>query len=114
MKGNVGLIDTTGKRIVAAIFEDVGEVSDDLIAIKKRGKWGFCSYDVQLKIAYNYEDVTGFYGEYAIVRKEKHYGVINKKGVEIIEEEKSKEQIIEELSNSAKRNITKKYLKEYL
>ncbi|WP_026776598.1 hypothetical protein [Polaribacter sp. Hel_I_88] len=37
-----------------------------------------------------------------------------KKGVEIIEEEKSKEEIIEELSNSAKRNITKKYLKEYL
>lgn len=38
----------------------------------------------------------------------------NNKGVEIIEEEKSKEEIIKELSNSAKRNITKKYLKEYL
>ncbi|WP_299016393.1 hypothetical protein [uncultured Polaribacter sp.] len=37
-----------------------------------------------------------------------------KKGVEIVEIEKSKEEIIEELSKSAKRNITKKYLKEYL
>lgn len=38
-----------------------------------------------------------------------------KKGVEIIEEEeKSTEEVIEELSKSAKRNITKKYLKEYL
>lgn len=37
-----------------------------------------------------------------------------KKGVEIIEEEKTKEEIIEELSKSMKKNITEKYLKEYI
>jgi len=84
-KEKFGLIDTLGQRFVPALFEDIGAVSDDLIAIKRHGKWGYCNYDIILKIPYVFETVAGFDGEYSIVSREGFYGVINKKGKVVVE-----------------------------
>ena len=43
-----------------ALFEDIGEISSDLIAIKRHGKWGYCDYDTKLKIPYNFNYASGF------------------------------------------------------
>ena len=80
-----GLIDTNGQRFAPALFDDIGAISDDLIAIKRYGKWGYCDYDIKLKIPYNFETVTGFKGAFAIIKRDSLYGVINKKGTEVIE-----------------------------
>jgi hypothetical protein len=86
-ENNFGLIDTLGKRFVPALFEDVGSVSPDLIAIKRHGKWGYCDYETKLKIPYNFDYADQFSGDFAIVQFKNYYGIINKKGSYVIESE---------------------------
>ena len=80
-----GLIDTIGKRFVPALFEDVGHVSSEMIAIKRYGKWGYCDYKTKLKIPYNFDYAAQFIGDYALVKKEGLFGLIDKKGSYVIE-----------------------------
>jgi hypothetical protein len=80
VNGKFGLIDTTGKRFVPALFEDVGQVSTEMIAVKRYDKWGYCDYGIQLKIPYNFSYATHFVGDYALVKKEEFSGLIDKKG----------------------------------
>lgn len=80
-----GMIDTLGNKFMPALFEDVGEMNDDLIAIKRNGSWGYCDYDIKLRIPYNYDYASGFTDNMAIVKKDDLYGVIDKKGSYIIE-----------------------------
>ncbi len=82
---NFGLIDTTGNKFMPALFEGVGEVSDNLIAIKRHGKWGYCDYDTKLKIPYNFDYAAGFINDLAFVQTEGKYGLINNKGSYVIE-----------------------------
>ncbi|MGB0887963.1 MAG: WG repeat-containing protein [Vicingaceae bacterium] len=84
VENKFGLIDTLGKRFIPALFEDVGAVSADLIAIKRHGKWGYCDYSAKLKIPYNFDYATKFVNEYAIVQNDNNWGVINKKGTFVI------------------------------
>ncbi len=84
-KDKFGLIDTVGNRFVPALFEDVGSVSPDLIAIKRHGKWGYCDYKTKLKIPYNFDFSSQFHGDYAIVQLEGLYGIIDKKGTYVVE-----------------------------
>jgi len=80
-----GLIDTIGKRFVPALFEDVGHVSSEMIAIKRHSKWGYCDYKTKLKIPYNFDYAAQFVGDYALVKKEGLVGLIDKKGSYVIE-----------------------------
>ena len=80
-----GLIDTIGNRFVPALFEDIGEVSSQLIAIKRHGKWGYCDYETKLKIPYNFEYASGFKNKLAFVKSEEQYGAIDTKGSYVIE-----------------------------
>ena len=80
-----GLIDTSGNRFVPALFEDIGEVSSELIAIKRHGKWGYCDYETKLKIPYNFDYASGFVNGLAFVKVEDKYGLIDDKGSYVIE-----------------------------
>ncbi len=85
VKGKFGLIDTTGKRFVPALFEDIGHVSSGMIAVKRHNKWGYCDYNTKLKIPYSFNSADHFVGELAIVQKEGLYGIIDKKGTYLME-----------------------------
>jgi hypothetical protein len=73
----IGMVDTTGQKLLPAIFEDVKPHFDELVPVKKRGKWGYCDRDVRLKIQYHYEDVGPFIDGIAIVKLDGLYGVID-------------------------------------
>lgn len=83
-EGKMGLIDTTGKKVVPALFEDIGVISKELIAIKRHGKWGYCDFNSKLKIPYNFTIAGEFIDDVAIVKFEDKYGIINTKGTYII------------------------------
>lgn len=80
----MGLIDTLGKKFLPALFEDVGAVSDNLIAVKRNGKWGYCDYNAKLKIPYNFQEAGAFINGFAIVKQNNLVGCINNKGSIII------------------------------
>lgn len=82
---NFGLIDTTGEKFVPALFEDIGEISSELITIKRHGKWGYCDYETKLKIPYNFDYAAGFNNELAFVKTEGNSGLIDTKGSYVIE-----------------------------
>ena len=85
IKDKFGIIDSTGKRFLPAVFEDVGEYAEQLIAVKKRGLWGFCDHEARLKIPYRYEYAWGFgVDTLSKVRKDDKMGYINRKGNEEI------------------------------
>ena len=83
-ENNFGLIDTLGNKFVPALFEDIGESSPELIAIKRHGKWGYCDHETKLKIPYNFDYATGFLNDLAFVQLDNQYGIFDKKGSYII------------------------------
>jgi len=80
----MGLIDTTGKKFLPALFEDVGVVSKKLIAIKRNGKWGYCDYNAKLKIPYNFSSVSFFKNGLSIASSNYKYGLINETGTFVL------------------------------
>lgn len=80
----MGLIDSTGKKFLPALFEDVGVVSNNLIAIKKNGKWGYCDYNAKLKIPYNFSSVSFFKNGLSIASSNYKYGLINETGTFVL------------------------------
>lgn len=66
------------------MFEDIGAISKDLIAIKRHGKWGYCDFNTKLKIPYNFIIAGEFINEIAIVNFENKFGIINTKGTYVI------------------------------
>ncbi len=41
VKGKMGFIDATGKLKLSAVYEDAGDFSEDLAAVRLDGKWGY-------------------------------------------------------------------------
>jgi hypothetical protein len=81
LKEKFGIIDTSGHRVFPAIFENIGSYNDSsLIAIKKRGKWGFTNQDLNLIIPYQYDFAETFVHGVAKVKLNGLWGLINKEG----------------------------------
>ena len=57
---------------------------NQLIAVKRHGKWGYCDYNTQLKIPYLFNVITAFQKGVAIVKNEAGYGLIDTKGIFVI------------------------------
>lgn len=79
-KDKVGVIDTTGKKVFPAIFEDVGTFMGQLIPIKKRGEWGYADLKVDLAIPYQFDYADNFRDSVAIVSKNGRFGLIDTLG----------------------------------
>jgi len=80
----VGIIDSTGKKIFPAIFEDVGSYKGARIPVKKRGVWGYADLEIDLAIPYDFSTAENFRHSFAIVSKDELHGVIDTNGAEVI------------------------------
>lgn len=76
-----GIIDREGREIYPSIFEDVGDYSgDQLIAVKKRGKWGYADQEVKLQLPYKYLLARTFKNGKGKIKTEKGWQFIDEKG----------------------------------
>lgn len=80
-KTKYGILDTKGEEIFPAIFEDVGKYSGtELIAVKKRGKWGYSDQNLRLALPYKYELAETFVNGKGKVKLESAWQLIDEKG----------------------------------
>ena len=76
--GKKGLIDKTGKKIADSKYDDLGEISEGVLAINEGGLWGFADVEGNIITAPQYLEAHKFMGGYAVVKfKEKAW---NEKG----------------------------------
>jgi len=90
IKGKMGIIDSTGSRIVPAIFEKIGEYDGILYPVKKYGKWGYADGNIKLIVNYKYTLAYPFEGDFARVSKKNKWGFIDRDGKTIVPIEYSK------------------------
>ncbi len=80
-----GLIDSSGKRIIAPRYGSSGKVSHNLIRVKKRKKWGYLGVPSgETRIAFIYDDASDFVYERAVIRENDKWGVISTSGKVIV------------------------------
>jgi hypothetical protein len=84
-KQRIGLIDSTGKVIVPAIYEAVGKVSEDRIPVKRGGKWGFCDKSGAEIIPCQYQAIQAFSEGLAAFKKDRRWGFLDENGGIVIE-----------------------------
>ncbi len=78
------VIDTTGKKIVPAIFEDLGSYSTRIMPVKKKGKWGYADGKLSLVIPYQFDEAGSFQDSLARVSKNGLFGLIDTLGKQVI------------------------------
>ena len=77
-KNLIGIMDKKGKRIFPSIFQDIALYNDSgLIAVKKRGAWGYSDQRIKLRIPYKYKSAQSFVGNTAIVLDEEGWTFID-------------------------------------
>ena len=77
-KGKYGILDSLGKKTFPAIFQDVGDYRQkDLIAVKKRGQWGYSNENLSLMIPYEYDYAISFRQHLGLVKKEGAWNLID-------------------------------------
>lgn len=80
----VGVIDSDGKKIFPAIFEDVGDFEGKLIPVKKKGKWGYADRKMNLVIPYQFDEADTFGDSLARASKNGLYGLIDSTGKAVL------------------------------
>lgn len=94
-ENKAGMIDTNGKEIIPCEYQELGELSDSMIAAKKNGKWGYYNLKGQLVISCRFDEAESFYdGEALVTSGDSYY--INKKGVFIRPVKRQTEETIDE------------------
>jgi len=81
---NYGIINTLGKEIIPLKNEDIGKWTD-LIAVKRKGKWGFVNQANRIIIATQFDFAESFVENTALIQEMSLSGVINRSGNKIIE-----------------------------
>lgn len=82
---NWGFVDKSGVQIVNPQFEEVGDFSESMCAVKnKEGKWGFIDKSGKISINYQFDNVQKFINGKAVVYLDHKAGVIDKDGKYII------------------------------
>lgn len=67
----------TYSEVIAPQYEDAGQFSEDLAAVKKDGKWGYIDHDNNVVIPFQYELAYDFSEGYAVVAKSSRQEVYN-------------------------------------
>jgi len=96
-KEKVGMIDTSGTKAFPAIFEDMGTYVRPLVAVKKRGKWGYSDLKVDLAIPYEFDIAGEFRDSLAIVSRKGRYELIDTLGKPVIEADFSQLEFVDTL-----------------
>lgn len=76
---SAGIIDKSGKEIIPCEYEEIGELSDSMVAVKKYRKWGYCNLKGELIISCRFDEAYRFANGLALVTSGDSY-YINKKG----------------------------------
>lgn len=79
-KERIGLIDTLGNVVVPAIYNEVGQVHEGRIAVKRGTKWGFCNMQGDEVIPCKYDKVHDFSEGLAAFKKDRRWGFLDKNG----------------------------------
>jgi hypothetical protein len=88
LHGKWGIVDLQGEIIIPFTYEFIHHRTDDeLIEAKLKGKWGFINIKNEVIIPLKYDETSGFIWvsrKYAIIKRGKKYGLIDRTGKEII------------------------------
>ncbi len=76
----VGLIDTLGKKVIPAMFDDLTYSNSDLIPVRKKNQWGYADKALKLVIPYKYDAAGPFADSLAMVSIKGKFGLIDKQG----------------------------------
>ncbi|NGQ94220.1 hypothetical protein G3578_03405 [Brevibacillus sp. SYP-B805] len=84
-KEQYGFIDTNGKVVIKAIYEEVSGFNEGLAAVKKNGKWGYIDKTGKEVVSPQYDAVALKFSEgFAQVQKNKKWGYVDQFGKEAI------------------------------
>lgn len=83
-KGKWGYVDSSGKTIITAQFEEARPFSEGLAAVKQAGLWGFIDKKGKALIGPKYEDAYGFSEGLAAVKQGGRWGYIDKAGALVL------------------------------
>ena len=78
--GKYGYMNTQGKLIIPAIYNEAGPFQDGLAVVSKEELFGIIDKKNQLVVDFKYDEVSEFVTNRAIVRQGEKYGVINQSG----------------------------------
>lgn len=84
-KNKSGAIGRNGNVIIPFEYENILYMEDGLIAVLKKELWGFLDSNSNVVIPFQFDKVDGgFTNGYCIVKKGKHFGIINKTGKVVV------------------------------
>jgi hypothetical protein len=84
LNNKLGIINTQGHKLSAAIYDDIHMFQQGYAAVKKGEKWSFINQQGQHIIDFIYDWAVDFKGNLAAVRKNGKWGVINAQGYELV------------------------------
>ncbi|WP_146549001.1 WG repeat-containing protein [Rummeliibacillus suwonensis] len=80
-----GYMNSKGKMVIPAIFEDAHNFHEELASVKNNGKWGYIDTNGEFIVKAEYEEAApAFHESYTQVAKKGKWGIINKRGKIII------------------------------
>jgi hypothetical protein len=78
--GKYGFINTQGKLMIPAMYNEVGPFQEGLAVVSKDDKFGIIDKKNQMLVDFQYDEILEFVQNRAIVRKGEKYGVIDRLG----------------------------------
>lgn len=78
--GKYGFMNTQGKLMIPAMYNEVGPFQEGLAVVSKDDKFGIVDKKNQMIVDFQYDEILEFVQNRAIVRKGEKYGVIDRLG----------------------------------
>jgi hypothetical protein len=78
--GKYGFMNTQGKLMIPAMYNEVGPFQEGLAVVSKDDKFGIIDKKNQMLVDFQYDEILEFVQNRAIVRKGEKYGVIDRLG----------------------------------
>lgn len=78
--GKYGFMNTQGKLMIPAMYNEVGPFQEGLAVVSKDDKFGIIDKKNQMVVDFQYDEILEFVQNRAIVRKGEKYGVIDRLG----------------------------------
>jgi len=75
-----GFIDSSGKVMIPAIYDDVSFFQDGIAIVTKNGKSGLINKRNELIVGFDFDQIYEFHNDFAIVMVSDSFGVINRIG----------------------------------
>jgi hypothetical protein len=79
-EGKYGFMNTQGKLMIPAMYNEVGPFQEGLAVVSKDDKFGIIDKKNQMIVDFQYDEILEFVQNRAIVRKGEKYGVIDRLG----------------------------------